>query len=300
MLTLLFFVCASLTAATTRTSIDGVWQEKIHIGGEDDRVVLRIGSQANGLLGTLDSPDTGKLGIPLASLKAEEDSIAFELSDPRVLFKGTLSDGKLIGQWKQNDQTVPLTLFQLAKAPEFDKDGSYLFHSQCSGCHAPFNAMRAPWPTTLKLMTQTVILSSLEGGKMSAVGSAISYEQRVAVATYLGRSQVAQQVGQANMCATAAPPMKNSPLWNEWGVDLSNSHFQSAELAGLNKSQLPRLRLKWAFGFLGGTSAGGPPTIIGDRIFVAGGDGRIYSLNLDSGCVYWTFLPMAPAHRHYS
>ena len=94
--------------------------------------------------------------------------------------------------------------------------------------------------------------------------------------------------------------MKNSPLWNEWGVDLSNSHFQSAELAGLNKSQLPRLRLKWAFGFLGGTSAGGPPTIIGDRIFVAGGDGRIYSLNLDSGCVYWTFLPMAPAHRHYS
>jgi polyvinyl alcohol dehydrogenase (cytochrome) len=51
--------------------------------------------------------------------------------------------------------------------------------------------------------------------------------------------------------------------------------------------------VKWAFGYTGATSAGGPPTIIGDRIFIAGGDARIYSLDMHSGCVYWSFLPMA-------
>jgi polyvinyl alcohol dehydrogenase (cytochrome) len=89
--------------------------------------------------------------------------------------------------------------------------------------------------------------------------------------------------------------MSNAPLWNGWGVDLSNSHFQPAEQAGLSKSQLLRLKVKWAFGYSGATSAGGPPTIIGNRIFVAGGDARIYALDKRSGCVYWSFLPMAQA-----
>jgi polyvinyl alcohol dehydrogenase (cytochrome) len=76
---------------------------------------------------------------------------------------------------------------------------------------------------------------------------------------------------------------------------LPNSRFQPAELAGLSKSQLARLQVKWAFGYFGATGGGGPPTIIGDRIFVAGGDARIYSLDMHSGCVYWSFLPTAPA-----
>jgi hypothetical protein len=33
------------------------------------------------------------------------------------------------------------------------------------------------------------------------------------------------------------------------GVDLSNSRFQAAKNAQLTASQIPRLKLKWAFGF---------------------------------------------------
>lgn len=184
---------------------------------------------------------------------------------------------------------------RLKQNPDSEKNGSYLFQSRCASCHTPFNAARAPWPDTLKLMTEATILNALESGKMRAVGAEMSHEERVAVANYLGRPQTARQTGEANACGAGAKLMVNNPLWNGWGVDLSNSRFQPEALAGVTKSQVARLRLKWAFGYSGAAGGGGPPTIVGNRVFVAGGDGRIYSLDMDSGCVYWTFLPLAPA-----
>ena len=188
---------------------------------------------------------------------------------------------------------LPLASAQVK--PDSEQNGAALFRSRCVTCHTPFNAVRAPWPDTLRLMPRTAILAALETGKMRAVGAEISHEQRVAVADYLGRPETAQPPGQLNACGAGAKLMSNLPLWNGWGVDLANSRFQPADRAGVGKSQLAGLKLTWAFGYSGATSGGGPPTIVGDRILVAGGDGRIYSLDMHSGCVYWTFLPAAPA-----
>ncbi len=284
-------------AAVTTKAVDGVWEGKVPIDGQDFRIVLHLGPQANGSsAATLDSPDMGKVRIPLTLLESGDRSVAFELNDPRVSFKGSLSvdNAQLVGDWKQGSDDIPITLARIAKAQEFEKDGSYLFHSRCASCHTPFNAVRAPWPETLRMMPQPAILTTLESGKMSAVGSGMSHEQRVAVANYLGRPQT-EQTTQANACGAASRPVSNSPLWNGWGGDLSNSRFQPAERAGLSKSQLARLQVKWAFGYSGATGGGGPPTIIGNRIFVAGADAHIYLLDMHSGCVYWSFLPMAPA-----
>ena len=149
--------------------------------------------------------------------------------------------------------------------PDSERDGPALFQSRCASCHTPFNAARAPWPSTLKLMTQAAILAALEGGKMRAMGDQMSHEQRVAVANYLGRPQTAQPADEApageNACGASSKPMANAPLWNGWGVDLANNRFQPANLAGLTKSQVAGLRVKWAFGYSGATSAGGPTTI---------------------------------------
>lgn len=294
---LLFCLCTSLTAAVTTTAVNGVWEGKIQIDGEEHRIVLHLSAQANGSsVARLDIPDNGKLGIPLALLESGERSVAFALDDPKVSFKGSLSvdNGELVGDWKQGGRDIPITLARTTKPQDFEKDGSYLFHSRCTSCHTPFNAVRAPWPETLRIMQQPAILTALESGKMSAVGSGMSQEQRVAVANYLGRPRT-EQTAQAKACPTGSRPVSNSALWNGWGVDLSNSRFQPADLAGLSKSQLSRLQVKWAFGYSGATGGGGPPAIMGGRILVAGGDARIYSLDMHSGCVYWSFLPMAPA-----
>ena len=57
----------------------------------------------------------------------------------------------------------------------------------------------------------------------------------------------------------------------------------------MSADQVPHLKLKWAFGFPTGLSAYGQPTIVSGRVFVASDNGYVYSLDAETGCVYWSF-----------
>src|SRR3954468_2068702 len=78
--------------------------------------------------------------------------------------------------------------------------------------------------------------------------------------------------------AAGFPQPLDGPRWNGWGADLANSRFQPAAMAGLTRDQVPLLRLKWAFGFLGRPAAVAQPTIVGGLVFVGGGDREVYAL----------------------
>ncbi len=89
-------------------------------------------------------------------------------------------------------------------------------------------------------------------------------------------------------CTTAAPKFTVAEGdWNGWGVDPGNSHFQPKP--GLAASDVPKLQLKWAFGFPKAPMAYSQPTVAGGRVFVGSVDGTVYSLDANSGCVYWTY-----------
>jgi polyvinyl alcohol dehydrogenase (cytochrome) len=77
--------------------------------------------------------------------------------------------------------------------------------------------------------------------------------------------------------------------WNGWGVDLHNSRFQPEAQARLTESEVPRLRLKWAFGFDGASMAFSQPAVAGGRLFVGSESGDVFALKPDSGCIKWTF-----------
>jgi polyvinyl alcohol dehydrogenase (cytochrome) len=85
------------------------------------------------------------------------------------------------------------------------------------------------------------------------------------------------------------PQALDGPRWNGWGVNPSNTRFQPTAMAGLTKDQVPSLRLKWAFGFLGRPAAVAQPTVIGGLVFVGGGDREVYALDAKSGCTRWAF-----------
>jgi polyvinyl alcohol dehydrogenase (cytochrome) len=89
--------------------------------------------------------------------------------------------------------------------------------------------------------------------------------------------------------AVGFPQALDGPRWNGWGADLSNTRFQPTAMAGLTQDQVPLLRLKWAFGFLGRPAAVAQPTIVGGLVFVGGGDREVYALDAKSGCIRWTF-----------
>ena len=79
------------------------------------------------------------------------------------------------------------------------------------------------------------------------------------------------------------------PHWNGWGVDPGNSRSQPADMAGLRKDQIERLKLKWAFGVPGGTAMRAQPTVAGGRLFFGSEAGDVYSIDAASGCVHWVF-----------
>src|SRR5204862_7800717 len=52
--------------------------------------------------------------------------------------------------------------------------------------------------------------------------------------------------------------------------------------------RVPRLALKWTFGFPGASSAGTQPVIVAGRVYVGTAEGELYVLDAKTGCVYWT------------
>ena len=127
---------------------------------------------------------------------------------------------------------------------------------------------------------------------MAAHATGLSTAEKQAVAAFLsgavGTSVSDPAVG---LCAPGAalPDPASLPMWKGWGNDASNSRFQNAKAAGLTAADVPKLTLKWAFGFPGATSASGQPTVAAGRVFVGNIIGMVYSLDAKTGCTHWSF-----------
>jgi polyvinyl alcohol dehydrogenase (cytochrome) len=184
----------------------------------------------------------------------------------------------------------------LAQAPS----GAALFDDHCAACHTGSDP-RVPTVAALRQRTPESIVDALTIGVMRQPGADLSDAERRAIAEFLGagntvarRREPSGSEAPANTCA-APPPLSLSAgaRWNGWGADTSNMRFQPAAQAGLTAAQVPRLTLKWAFGFPDVTAARAQPTIVGGRLFVGSQSGLVYALDAASGCTIWTFQAKA-------
>jgi polyvinyl alcohol dehydrogenase (cytochrome) len=144
-------------------------------------------------------------------------------------------------------------------------------------------------------MTPEGIYRALTVGKMRVQAQDLSDDSKKTLAEFLSSrklnmEQLSAAQRMSNPCESN-PPIKDltrETSWNGWGVDLTNSRYQSA--TGLTAENIPHLKLKWAFGLPGATSAYAMPTIVAGRVFVATDTGMVYSINADSGCFHWSYL----------
>ncbi|MFN7995145.1 MAG: PQQ-binding-like beta-propeller repeat protein [Bryobacteraceae bacterium] len=173
----------------------------------------------------------------------------------------------------------------LAASPAWSQTGAELFEKNCAGCHQAGSSTRAPLPDALRKLSRQTILDTLVTGKMLMQAASLTMEQRAAVAAYLGTT--AGNEASAGRCSTALGPLKSLKGWNGWSTDLVNTRFQEA--AGLEASEVSRLKLKWAFGYPGAITAFGQPSIVDGRLFVGSADGSVYALDAGTGCTYWVF-----------
>ena len=176
------------------------------------------------------------------------------------------------------------------------ENGIAVFQTQCISCHGNPNVDRAPSPNAIREMPAERIYAALTTGVMKDQGDKLSDQDKRGVAEFMsGRPLGSAQQGDAknmpNQCRSnpALSDPARGPAWNGWGADLSNSRFQSAQAAGLTAAQIPRLKLKWAFAFPSGVSANAQPAIVSGRVFVGSDNGYVYSLDAQTGCVYWSF-----------
>jgi polyvinyl alcohol dehydrogenase (cytochrome) len=180
--------------------------------------------------------------------------------------------------------------------PSGTEFGFFTFQTKCMTCHGNPNVERAPLPSAIREMTPERIYDALTNGVMKAQGQSLSDPEKRTLALFMsGRPVGSIQQGDAknmpNQCSSN-PPLSDpaaGPAWNGWGVNEMNTRFQSTKNAGLTAADVPKLKLKWAFGYPTGVSAFGQPTIASGRIFVGTDIGYVYSLDAKTGCVYWSF-----------
>jgi polyvinyl alcohol dehydrogenase (cytochrome) len=169
--------------------------------------------------------------------------------------------------------------------------GRTTFIKHCAVCHHENSGTRAPLLNVLQQMSRQQILDSLQTGVMRAQGSQLTSEEREAVAGFLSRQHNAAQRITTGFCAAEPPLQTGDASWNGWGNSAANMRFQTASGAQLDRDQVRRLKLKWAFGFPTGSTV--EPTVFGGRVLIGGNDGSVFSLDARTGCIAWVFKASA-------
>lgn len=173
-----------------------------------------------------------------------------------------------------------------------EPDGETLFATQCASCHSGQGDSRAPDPDALGRLSPAAVLDALANGAMRVQGASLNGPERRALAEYLGGERLAGDAtgtasGRCTSPSTFSPD--SAPAWNGWGADVRNTRSQSTSGAGLTADDVPKLELRWAFGFPDTTSSWAQPTVAGGRVFVGSQNGTVYSLDAETGCIRWFF-----------
>ncbi len=175
-------------------------------------------------------------------------------------------------------------------------NGEELFNARCATCHLnpdPVANAHAPSKEDMARFTPNSVYSALTDGLMRLQATGLSDTDLRAVALYLTTREVSdiQLEVTANMCASnpALTDPAAAPIWNGVGPDTRNTRF--AENGGLTAADIPKLRLKWAYGLPGESQPRAQPAIVGGRVYVGNRAGALYSLDAETGCTYWSYLP---------
>src|SRR5206468_10995847 len=141
------------------------------------------------------------------------------------------------------------------------ESGFGIFQQRCMKCHADAST-KAPDPTALRQLSPETIYQTLSAGAAHVPGAPLSEEEERRVSEsvsgrLLGTATDGEATRMPNRCANGSrmPDPATAPAWNGWGADIANTRFQRREAAGLAADDVPRLKLKWAFGFPKGVSA---------------------------------------------
>jgi polyvinyl alcohol dehydrogenase (cytochrome) len=134
------------------------------------------------------------------------------------------------------------------------------------------------------------VFQAMFEGAMITQAAGLTQDEGRAIARFITGKEfsVPSALAMSGQCTAPAKAMSiGDGDWNGWGGDAGNSHYQAKP--GLDAGDIPKLKLKWAFGFPKDPMAWAQPTVAGGRLFVGSVAGNVYSLDAATGCIYWTY-----------
>ena len=185
-----------------------------------------------------------------------------------------------------------LSLAAVTALTSFAQSGEDLFKSACASCHEG-GMDRAPARAALREFSPERVLQAVETGAMVSMASRYNAAQRRTIAEFVTGKTLSDKLVDVPlpdaMCKPGPAPDFSKISWNGWGQGTSNARFQDAANAGIKASDVPKLKVKWAFGFPGEQSVMAQATVVGGRLFIGSPAGKVYSLDTATGCVHWWF-----------
>jgi len=113
----LAFLCVSVVSFGQ--DIAGQWNGILSVGAMKLRIVFNVTKTTSGYSATMDSPDQGAYGIPVATTTFVDNVLKIGAPELGIQYEGTLDQSNVIsGQFKQAGQSFPLTLSREKKEKE--------------------------------------------------------------------------------------------------------------------------------------------------------------------------------------
>ena len=199
-----------------------------------------------------------------------------------------------------------LTTTALVARPALAEDGGAaeaLYRARCAACHDG-SATRGPERASMRLLSPDRLRAVLTSGSMVEQARGLDPHELDLLVFYLSAPDARTVAATASThCSDPAPALNGAlarPHWNGWGNGIEQRRFQPAEMARLSAAEVPRLKLKWAFGLPDVVRAYGQPAVVGGMLFVGSAAAKVYALDAKSGCTYWEFNTDGPVRTAIS
>ncbi|MQA92518.1 MAG: alpha/beta fold hydrolase [Gemmatimonas sp.] len=101
---------AILPSSLAGQEITGEWHGVLDVQGTQLRLAFHIEQTDSGYVTTMDSPDQGASGIPIAVTKYTAPDLRLELPNISAVYVGTVAGLSISGTWTQGITTLPLVL----------------------------------------------------------------------------------------------------------------------------------------------------------------------------------------------
>ncbi len=183
---------------------------------------------------------------------------------------------------------LSLLMVKVGEAAAEKDPGRLVYEQHCSECHEG-NVPRAPHNILFRMSQPEDILLALTEGAMKQQASALTSEEMRLVANYLAGSGESGETDRSVPVCDVAFPEGPGETIGSWGIDERSHRFIDSDIAGLDRDNVGKLQLKWAFDFPGASRARSQPTVYGDVIYVGSQHGTVYAIDLDTACVYWSY-----------